>query len=52
MVATMAHKPMVFALSNPNPEITLDEARAGGAYIFASGRSDLPNQINNLLAFP
>jgi malate dehydrogenase (oxaloacetate-decarboxylating) len=52
MVATMANQAMVFALSNPNPEITLDEAKAWGAYIFASGRSDIPNQINNLLAFP
>lgn len=52
MVATMNQQPIIFALSNPNPEITLDEAKAWGAAIFASGRSDLPNQINNLLAFP
>lgn len=52
MIETMATQPIVFALSNPNPEITLDEAQAWGAYIFASGRSDIPNQINNLLAFP
>lgn len=52
MVASMNTQPMIFALSNPNPEITFEEAQAGGAYIFASWRSDLPNQINNLLAFP
>lgn len=52
MVASMADQPMIFALSNPNPEITLEDAKAWGAYIFASWRSDIPNQINNLLAFP
>lgn len=52
MVTTMNEQPIIFALSNPNPEITLEEAQAWGAYIFASGRSDIPNQINNLLAFP
>jgi malate dehydrogenase (oxaloacetate-decarboxylating) len=48
----MNKHPIVFALSNPDPEITYDEAMQGGATIYASGRSDLPNQINNLLAFP
>jgi len=48
----MAHDPIIFALSNPNAEITFDAAKAGGAAIYASGRSDLPNQINNLLVFP
>lgn len=52
MVASMANQPMIFALSNPNPEITLEDAKAWWAYIFASWRSDIPNQINNLLAFP
>lgn len=51
-VKKMNDKPVVFALANPDSEITHDEAMAGGAYIYASGRSDLPNQINNLLAFP
>lgn len=52
MVRTMGANPIIFALSNPNPEITQEEAFAGWANIYASGRSDLPNQINNLLAFP
>ena len=51
-VASMNDKAIVFALSNPDPEITLDEAKTGGAYIYASWRSDIPNQINNLIAFP
>ena len=52
MVATMADKPIVFAMANPVPEIMPDEAKAGGAYIVGTGRSDFPNQINNVLAFP
>jgi malate dehydrogenase (oxaloacetate-decarboxylating) len=52
MISSMNHNPIVFALSNPHPEITRDEAMAGGAYIYASGRSDFPNQINNVLVFP
>ncbi len=52
MVRSMGEKPMVFALSNPTPEIMPDVARAAGAYIVATGRSDFPNQINNLLVFP
>ncbi len=52
MVATMAEKPIVFAMANPEPEILPDEAKAGGAFIVGTGRSDFPNQINNVLAFP
>lgn len=51
-VANMNTKSMVFALANPVPEITPDEALAGGAYVVATGRSDYPNQINNALGFP
>lgn len=52
MVKTMAERPIVFALANPDPEIMPDEAKAAGAYLVATGRSDFPNQINNSLAFP
>ena len=52
MVHTMEPNPIVFALANPVPEIMPDEARAAGASIVATGRSDFPNQINNVLAFP
>lgn len=52
MIETMAAKAVVFALSNPEPEIAPDLAKKAGAYIVASGRSDHPNQINNVLAFP
>ncbi|MBP7741460.1 MAG: NADP-dependent malic enzyme [Candidatus Pacebacteria bacterium] len=52
MVKTMADKAIVFALSNPTPEILPDEARKGGAVVIATGRSDFPNQINNALVFP
>ncbi len=52
MVKSMAEKPVVFAMANPEPEIFPDEAKAGGAYVVGTGRSDFPNQINNLLAFP
>lgn len=51
-IATMADKAIVFGLSNPVPEIMPDEAKAWGAYIVATWRSDFPNQINNILAFP
>lgn len=51
-VKTMADKPVIFALANPTPEIMPDEAFAGGAIIVGTGRSDLPNQINNVLGFP
>lgn len=52
MVRAMADKAIVFALSNPTPEIMPDEAKKGGAYVVATGRSDFPNQINNALVFP
>lgn len=52
MVRSMAEKPIVFALANPVPEIMPDEAKKAGAYIVGTGRSDFPNQINNVLAFP
>jgi malate dehydrogenase (oxaloacetate-decarboxylating) len=52
MVKTMAKDPIIFALANPTPEIMPDEALAAGAGIVATGRSDLPNQVNNSLAFP
>ena len=52
MVASMAARPIVFALANPVPEIMPDAAHAAGAYVVATGRSDFPNQINNVLAFP
>mgnify|MGYP003639798686 CR=1 FL=1 len=52
MVKTMAEDPIIFAMANPIPEIMPDEAKAAGAYIIATGRSDFPNQVNNVLAFP
>ena len=52
MVASMAPDPIVFAMANPTPEIMPDEALAGGAAVVATGRSDFPNQINNVLVFP
>jgi malate dehydrogenase (oxaloacetate-decarboxylating) len=52
MVKGMAPKSIIFAMANPMPEIMPDEAKAGGAYIIGTGRSDFPNQINNVLAFP
>lgn len=52
MVKTMAPKPIIFALANPTPEIAYEDAKEAGAYIVGSGRSDYPNQINNVLAFP
>lgn len=52
MVASMAEKSVVFAMANPEPEITYEKAKAAGAYIVGTGRSDYPNQINNILAFP
>ena len=48
----MAKDPIVFALANPDPEIMPGNAKEAGALIVASGRSDFPNQVNNLLAFP
>ena len=52
MVKTMAKDPIIFACANPTPEIFPEDAKAGGAKIVATGRSDYPNQINNVLAFP
>ncbi|MGM1458881.1 MAG: NAD(P)-dependent malic enzyme [Columbia Basin potato purple top phytoplasma] len=52
MVSTMNHNSIVFALANPVPEIMYDEAKQGNAKVVATGRSDFPNQINNLLVFP
>lgn len=52
MVKTMAPRAIVFACANPNPEIMPEDACAGGALVIATGRSDYPNQINNVLAFP
>ena len=52
MIASMAEKPIVFALANPNPEIMPDEARLAGVAVIATGRSDFANQINNAIAFP
>ena len=52
MVRSMNPDPIVFALSNPVPEIMPDEARAGGAAVVGTGRSDFPNQVNNVLVFP
>ena len=52
MVRSMAKAPIIFACANPTPEIFPDDAKAGGAAVIATGRSDFPNQINNVLAFP
>ena len=52
MVKTMAKDAVIFACANPTPEIFPDDAKAGGARVIATGRSDFPNQINNVLAFP
>ena len=52
MVRSMAGDQIIFAMANPDPEIMPEDARAGGAAVIATGRSDFPNQINNVLAFP
>ena len=52
MVAAMAQNPVVFAMANPTPEIMPEEAKMAGAKVVGTGRSDFPNQINNVLAFP
>jgi len=52
MVVSMADKAIVFAMANPDPEILPDKAKAAGAFIVGTGRSDFPNQINNVLVFP
>lgn len=51
-VKKMADKPIVFAMANPNPEISFEDAKKAGISVFGTGRSDYPNQINNVLAFP
>ena len=51
-IRAMAKKSIVFALANPIPEIMPDEAKRGGAFVIATGRSDFPNQLNNSLVFP
>ena len=52
MVKTMNKDAIVFACANPTPEIFPEDAKAGGAKVVSTGRSDYPNQINNVLAFP
>ncbi len=52
MVSMMAKDPVIFAMANPTPEIMPEEAKKGGAKVVATGRSDFPNQINNVLVFP
>ena len=52
MIQKMADNPIIFALANPTPEIMPDVARAAGAAVIATGRSDFPNQVNNAIAFP
>jgi len=52
MVKSMNEKPIILAMANPIPEIMPDAAKAAGAFIVGTGRSDFPNQVNNLLAFP
>ena len=51
-IESMANDPIIFALANPTPEIMPDEAKAAGAAVVATGRSDFPNQVNNALVFP
>lgn len=52
MISVMAEKPIIFALANPDPEMMPDEAKKAGAAVVATGRSDYPNQLNNVLVFP
>ena len=52
MIKSMANKPIIFAMANPTPEIMPDKAINAGAFIVGTGRSDFPNQINNVVAFP
>lgn len=51
MVHSMNNDPIIFAMANPEPEITYQKAKAAGARVVGTGRSDYPNQINNVLAF-
>ena len=52
MIRSMSDKPIVFAMANPTPEIMPDQAKEAGAFVVGTGRSDFPNQINNVVAFP
>ena len=52
MIRSMAKDPIVFVMANPVPEIMPDEAKAAGAAVVGTGRSDFPNQVNNVIAFP
>jgi malate dehydrogenase (oxaloacetate-decarboxylating) len=52
MILTMRRDAIIFAMANPVPEIMPDEAKAAGAKVIGTGRSDFPNQVNNVLAFP
>ena len=52
MVKSMAEKSIIFAMANPTPEIMPDAAKEAGAFVVGTGRSDFPNQINNVVAFP
>ena len=52
MVESMNEKPIILAMANPIPEIMPEDAKAAGAFIVGTGRSDFPNQVNNVLAFP
>ena len=52
MVISMNKDPFIFAMANPDPEITVEDAIEGNAFVVGTGRSDYPNQINNVLAFP
>jgi len=52
MVQSMKKDPIIFAMANPNPEIMPQDAKAAGAKVIGTGRSDFPNQVNNVLAFP
>ncbi|WP_191560629.1 NADP-dependent malic enzyme [Metabacillus idriensis] len=52
MIVTMKQDPIIFAMANPNPEIMPSEAKEAGAMVIGTGRSDFPNQVNNVLAFP
>jgi malate dehydrogenase (oxaloacetate-decarboxylating) len=52
VIKSMGEKPIIFAMANPVPEIDPKEAKENGAFVMGTGRSDYPNQINNVLAFP
>ena len=52
MVRSMKRNPIIFAMANPEPEISYEDAKGAGAFVMGTGRSDYPNQVNNVLAFP